>query len=60
MSRKNSCSLIKFFQIISCLVLIELLFLRICNELEVITQKITFETMIFAVIMVVLFSLIED
>ena len=60
MKKNNSCSLIKFFRFISCLCLIELLFLKISNELGVITQKITRETMIFSVIVVVIVSLIED
>lgn len=59
MSKKNPFSIIKFFRYISYLILLLLLFLRISYEIRGMTQCITMETMVFAVIIVILFSLIE-
>lgn len=59
MSKKNPVSIIKFFRYISYLILLLLLFLRISYEIRGMTQCITMETMVFAVIIVILFSLIE-
>lgn len=59
MSKKNPFSIIKCFRYISYLILLLLLFLRISYEIRGMTQCITMETMVFAVIIVILFSLIE-
>lgn len=53
-------SIMKILRIISYVILIILFCLRVYNEFQGITQTITMETMIFAVVIVVLFSLIEE
>lgn len=51
---------IKFLRIISYIILIILICLRVYKEFQGITSNISMETMIFAVVIVVLFSLIEE
>ena len=60
MNKESFSKGIKFLRIISYVILIILICLRVYNEFQGITSNISMETMIFAVVIVVLFSLIEE
>ena len=60
MKKEFFVDIIKFLRIISYAILIIVICLRVYNEFQGITQTITMETMLFSVVIFVLFSLIED
>lgn len=60
MKKDFFASIIKILRIISYAILITVICLRVYNEFQGITQTITIETMIFSVIIFILFSLIEE